>query len=129
GFLGIDFIKNDDPIAAKHFQVFSAPALMSFRHGNPIAYDGELLDGEKDVFELKDYIEPVNRKLLDKYLMKMTCYSYFYTDNEGMRRDLNWTRKDITFVRINDPRYAKKYGVNRLPSLVYFRRRFPSIFR
>ena len=36
---------------------------------------------------------------------------------------------DITFVKISDHRYAKKYGVNRLPALVYFRRKFPSIYR
>ena len=36
---------------------------------------------------------------------------------------------DITFVKINDPRYAKKYGVNKLPALVYFRKKFPSIYR
>ena len=36
---------------------------------------------------------------------------------------------DITFVKINDPRYAKKYGVNKIPSLVYFRKKFPSIYR
>jgi len=36
---------------------------------------------------------------------------------------------DITFVKVNDPRYAKKYGVNKLPALVYFRRKFPSIYR
>ena len=32
-------------------------------------------------------------------------------------------------LQVNDPRYAKKYGVNRLPALVYFRRKFPSIYR
>jgi hypothetical protein len=36
---------------------------------------------------------------------------------------------DITFIKINDPRYAKKYGVNKLPALVYFRKKFPSIYR
>ena len=36
---------------------------------------------------------------------------------------------DITFVKVNDARYAKKYGVNKLPALVYFRRKFPSIYR
>jgi len=36
---------------------------------------------------------------------------------------------DITFVKVNDQRYAKKYGVNKLPALVYFRRKFPSIYR
>ena len=36
---------------------------------------------------------------------------------------------DITFVKIRDTRYARKYGVNKLPAMVYFRRRFPSIYR
>ena len=36
---------------------------------------------------------------------------------------------DITFVKIRDTRYAKKYGINKLPAMVYFRRRFPSIYR
>lgn len=28
-----------------------------------------------------------------------------------------------------DPRYARKWGVTQLPAIVYFRRRFPSIYR
>ena len=36
---------------------------------------------------------------------------------------------DITFIKINDPRYARKYGVTKLPALVYFRKKFPSIYR
>lgn len=36
---------------------------------------------------------------------------------------------DITFVRMSDVRYARKWGVLKLPALVYFRKRFPSIYR
>lgn len=36
---------------------------------------------------------------------------------------------DITFVKMADSRYAKKWGVTKIPALVYFRKRFPSIFR
>jgi len=36
---------------------------------------------------------------------------------------------DITFVKIADVKYARKWGVTTLPSLVYFRKRFPSIYR
>lgn len=36
---------------------------------------------------------------------------------------------DITFVKMADPRYARKWGVTKLPAIVYFRRRFPSIYR
>lgn len=30
---------------------------------------------------------------------------------------------------MSDPRYARKWGVTKLPALVYFRKRFPSIYR
>lgn len=36
---------------------------------------------------------------------------------------------DITFVKMADARYARKWGVTKLPSIVYFRKRFPSIYR
>lgn len=36
---------------------------------------------------------------------------------------------DITFVKMSDARYARKWGVSKLPALVYFRKRFPSIYR
>lgn len=36
---------------------------------------------------------------------------------------------DITFVKIKDHRYGKKFGVTQLPALVYFRKKFPSIYR
>ena len=36
---------------------------------------------------------------------------------------------DITFVKMADPRYARKWGVTKLPAIVYFRKRFPSIYR
>lgn len=36
---------------------------------------------------------------------------------------------DIMLLKINDVKYAKKYGINKVPAIVYFRRKFPSIFR
>ena len=36
---------------------------------------------------------------------------------------------EIMFVKIKDPRYAKKFGITQLPALVYFRKKFPSIYR
>merc|ERR1711874_832246 len=93
----------------------------------------------QDVFETKDEIEEVNRKLLEKLLDENEFVAvYFYEDNciecdeveSGLEKiDDETDALDITFVKINDPRYAKKYGVNKLPALVYFRRKFPSIYR
>lgn len=36
---------------------------------------------------------------------------------------------DITFVKMADPRYARKWGVTKLPAIVYFRNKFPSVYR
>src|SRR5690606_17304306 len=33
------------------------------------------------------------------------------------------------FVKIRDLRYAKKYGIVSMPSLVFFRKKFPSLYR
>ena len=73
---GIDFVKNNEPLAAKQFHVYHLPALVYFRRKTPIVYDGDLHDGEKvlswltsqDVFEVKDEIEEVNRRMLEKLL-------------------------------------------------------------
>jgi len=36
---------------------------------------------------------------------------------------------EVMFVKIKDMRYAKKYGVTITPTLVFFRKRFPSVYR
>ncbi len=73
---GIDFVKNDDPDAAKHYHVYNTPTLVYFRRKNPVAYEGDLTNDEailnwltsQDVFSLGDEIEEVNRKMLEKLL-------------------------------------------------------------
>jgi len=144
---GIDFVKNNDPHAARQYNIYNTPALVYFRRMSPIVFDGDLMDGERilewltsqDVFETKDEIEEVNRKLLEKLLDENEFVAvYFYEDNcvecdeaiEGLEKiDDETDALDITMVKVNDARYAKKYGVNKMPALVYFRRKFPSIYR
>lgn len=36
---------------------------------------------------------------------------------------------DIMFVKMRDARLAKKYELTEVPGLIYFRRRFPSVYR
>ncbi|XP_042207519.1 uncharacterized protein LOC121856222 isoform X4 [Homarus americanus] len=143
---GIDFVKINDPDAAHRFNILHTPALVYFRKKMPLVYDGDLLDEEKvfkwltsqDVFEIKDEIEEVNRKMLEKLLDENDFVAvYFYEDNARSEEVLAELENiddetddlDITFVKIRDTRYAKKYGIQKLPALVYFRRRFPSIYR
>ena len=160
---GIDFVKNNDPHAARQYNIYNTPALVYFRRMSPVVYDGDLMDGDmilswltsQDVFETKDEIEEVNRKLLEKLLDENEFVAVYFCrttplllcnidrlcldeDNciecdeveSGLEKiDDETDALDITFVKVNDPRYAKKYGVSKLPALVYFRRKFPSIYR
>lgn len=136
----------------------------------PVLYDGDLHQHEKiltwltsqDAFEIKNEIEEVNRKMLDKLLEEneficvifcKLCVCFFFhmisflkkynfsiIDEHNQQESVSVLEKlenvdsetdnlDITFVKMNDPKYAKKWGVTKLPALVYFRKRFPSIYR
>lgn len=131
-----------------------------------MVYDGDLTQADKvldwltsqDVFEIKNEIEEVNKKMLEKlleeneYVTVFFCkfvFSYFSASSNSFiffidevnseesktilekleRIDSETDNFDITFVKMADARYARKWGVTHLPTIVYFRRRFPSIFR
>ncbi|XP_043240610.1 uncharacterized protein LOC122391084 isoform X20 [Amphibalanus amphitrite] len=144
---GIDFVKISDEEAAQKYHILHTPALVYFRKRIPIIYEGDMTDDEKvlswltsqDVLEIKDEIEEVNRKMLDKLLDENDFVAVYFYENDCPRCDEVLTELetiddeadnlDITFVKIRDTRYAKKYGISKLPAMVYFRRRFPSIYR
>ncbi|XP_073845689.1 hulk isoform X2 [Musca autumnalis] len=144
---GIDFVKIASPEAAKTYDVVNIPSLVYFRKQVPVLYDGDLHQHDKiitwltsqDVFEIKNEIEEVNRKMLDKLLEEnefITVFFYEHNQQESIAAlekleniDSETDNLDITFVKMADSRYAKKWGVTKLPAMVYFRRRFPSIYR
>ncbi|XP_049870043.1 uncharacterized protein LOC126369599 isoform X1 [Pectinophora gossypiella] len=143
---GIDFVKIASPEAAAKYNVVNIPSLLYFRKQVPMLYDGDLHQVDRvlqwltsqDVFEIKNEIEEVNRKMLDKLLEENEFLAvYFYEKSPESRAvldkleniDSETDNLDITFVKMQDPRYARKWGVTKLPAIVYFRKRFPSIFR
>ncbi|XP_039290477.1 uncharacterized protein LOC111055351 isoform X2 [Nilaparvata lugens] len=145
---GIDMVKISDPEAATKYNIINTPSLVYFRKRVPLLYDGDLFDEEKilawltsqDVFEIRNEIEEVNRKMLDKLLEEnefLSVYFYDHDEEEESQAVLEKLEKidsetenmDITLVKMGDPRYARKWGVTKLPSVVYFRNRFPSIYR
>ncbi|XP_011196599.1 uncharacterized protein LOC105221368 isoform X12 [Zeugodacus cucurbitae] len=144
---GIDFVKIASIDAAKKYDVVNIPSLVYFRKQVPVLYDGDLHQHDKiitwltsqDVFEIKNEIEEVNRKMLDKLLEEnefITVFFYEHNQQDSIAAlekleniDSETDNLDITFVKMADSRYAKKWGVTKLPALVYFRRRFPSIYR
>ncbi|XP_031616558.1 uncharacterized protein LOC116336680 isoform X3 [Contarinia nasturtii] len=144
---GIDFVKIASHEAAQKYEVNSIPALVYFRKQVPMLYDGDLHQHDRiltwltsqDVFEIKNEIEEVNRKMLDKLLEENEFLAvYFYEADhpdstlvlEKLENiDSETDNLDITFVKMSDSRYARKWGVTKLPAIVYFRKRFPSIYR
>ncbi|XP_041971075.1 uncharacterized protein LOC121727357 isoform X2 [Aricia agestis] len=143
---GIDFVKISSPDAAERYGIVNIPSLVYYRKRTPMFYDGDLHQVDKvlqwltsqDVFELKNEIEEVNRKMLDKLLEENEFLAvYFYENSQESRFvldkleniDSETDNLDITFVKMHDPRYARKWGVTKLPAIVYFRKRFPSIYR
>ncbi|KAL4706802.1 hypothetical protein ACJJTC_018183 [Scirpophaga incertulas] len=143
---GIDFVKISSPEAAAKYNVVNIPSLVYFRKQVPMLYDGDLHQVDRilqwltsqDVFEIKNEIEEVNRKMLDKLLEEnefLAVYFYEKSPESGAvldkleNIDSETDNLDITFVKMQDPRYARKWGVTKLPAIVYFRKRFPSIYR
>ncbi|XP_076628680.1 hulk isoform X2 [Colletes latitarsis] len=144
---GIDFVKVFGTEAAEKYEILNVPSLVYFRKKTPLIYDGDLTQEDKilqwltsqDVFEIKNEIEEVNKKMLDKLLDENEFLAVFFYENDNKESeevneklediDGETDNLDITFVKMADPRYARKWGVTKLPAIVYFRKRFPSIYR
>ncbi|CAH1962794.1 unnamed protein product [Acanthoscelides obtectus] len=144
---GIDFVKICSAQAAADQGLHTLPALMYFRKKKPMVYDGDLTQSGKvldwltsqDVFEIRNEIEEVNKKMLEKLLEENEYVTvFFYEPNAEESRiimekleniDSETDNFDIKFVKMADARYARKWGVTHLPAIVYFRKRFPSIYR
>lgn len=87
---GIDFVKIASDEAIAKFNIINIPSLVYFRKRVPMLYDGDLHHGDKilqwltsqDVFEIKNEIEEVNRKMLDKLLEENEFIAvYFCKEN------------------------------------------------
>ncbi|XP_055620759.1 uncharacterized protein LOC129765014 isoform X13 [Toxorhynchites rutilus septentrionalis] len=144
---GIDFVKVASLDAAHKYGVTTIPSLVYYRKQLPMLFDGDLHDHQRvmnwltsqDVFEIKNEIEEVNRKMLNKLLDENEFLAvYFFEEDHAESEavlerleliDSETDNLDITFVKMGDPRYARKWGVTKLPAIVYFRKRFPSIYR
>ncbi|XP_028968482.1 uncharacterized protein LOC100903717 [Galendromus occidentalis] len=205
---GIHLVKIQDVGLAKRYGIKTFPALMYFRNGNPLIFEGDLKNEEQvlewltddDNRELSDEIEEVNERMLERLVEnspflavlfieddcddcerslkeleniddeadvfgidfvkinslqaaakydittfptlayfrkgKATVYDVEHNnpDCDAVLKELEHIddeaeELDIMLLKINDVKYAKKYGINKVPAIVYLRRKFPSIFR
>merc|ERR1712106_908267 len=68
---GIQLVKLKDPPVAKRYGIKTFPALVYFRNGNPLTFDG-------DHRELEDEIEAVNFRMLAKLLETSPLMAVFF---------------------------------------------------
>jgi hypothetical protein len=94
---GIDFVKINDPEALRQWRINNPPTLVYFRKRQIHFYDGDLLDEQRllswltseDVFELKDEIEEVNRKMLDKFLSENDYIAVYFCASSFAKASLS----------------------------------------
>ncbi|GAU98024.1 hypothetical protein RvY_09228 [Ramazzottius varieornatus] len=145
--LGIDFVKIKDEDVARKYKIFEVPSLVYFRKQHPIVYDGDIEDEEAvlkwltsdETMHIDGEIEEVTRKMLEKILDDKDYVAVFFYEKgdekcEEVLSELENIDEEahdlkISFVKISDTRLAKKYGVKELPALVYFRKKYPAIYR
>merc|ERR1712088_1209915 len=143
---GIQMVKLKDPPLAKRYGIKTFPALVYFRNGNPLAFDGDLKSEESvlewlvddDNRELEDEIEAVNFRMLDKLLETSPLMAVFFYDDECVECETILDQLEniddeadiygIDFVKNNDPHAAKQYSIYNTPALVYFRKMTPIVY-
>ncbi|KAI4502300.1 hypothetical protein M0802_002212 [Mischocyttarus mexicanus] len=143
---GIHLVKIQDPQLAKRYSIKTFPALVYFRNGNPLLFEGDLQNEESvlewliddDNRELADEIESVNERMLERLLDESPFLAVFFYDEDCAECDEIMESLEkidgeadlfgIDFVKISNPETAEKYNVLNIPSLVYFRKRTPLIY-
>ncbi|XP_053966448.1 uncharacterized protein LOC128868405 isoform X12 [Anastrepha ludens] len=143
---GVDFVKINDKRLAKQYGIKNFPALTYFREKEPIIYDGDLMDEEGvldfltslEAMDLPDRIEEVNAKILLKIIEDTDFVAVLFYDKDQKKSqkvlaeleniDDECDQNDIAFVKIDDDSEAKEWGIDEIPSIVFFERGIPHIY-
>lgn len=141
---GIQFVKIDDASAVDDYGLDSLPSLVYFEKGIPNVYDGDL-EQEEDILEWlveqleKDEIEDVTDEMLDKLIAKEKKLAVLFYDendkksqkvlNELENIDDECDKLGVVFVKIDNVEEAKEYGIEKIPSLIYFEEGIPTLYQ
>lgn len=83
---GIHMVKIQDPQLAKRYSIKTFPAMVYFRNGNPLLFEGDLQNEQSvlewliddDNRELADEIEEVNERMLERLLAESSLMVVFF---------------------------------------------------
>ncbi|KAF0304186.1 hypothetical protein FJT64_023969 [Amphibalanus amphitrite] len=140
---GIVFVKIDNTEEAIEYGIEQLPTLVYFENEIPSIYDGDLMNEEEVLAWLvrqvsSDEIEDVTDEMLDKIIERNPYVAAVFYDKDD-KQDLNTLveleniddecdKHGIVFVKIDNDEEAKEYGIEELPTLVYFENQIPSIY-
>merc|ERR1712227_281627 len=145
--LDIGLVKINDLELVTEYNLGELPALVYYRHGIPILYEGDLT-AEDDILEWliqnrssgdeEDVIEEVEFKTLEAMVAAVENIAVlFYNSKSGQTESIMEIMEDIDddcdvhgvhFVKISDPAAAYHYGISSLPTLVYFKNKLPNVY-
>ena len=143
---GIVFVMTAQLDKARELWLSRFPALVFFRNGDPIKYDGELtqpratfkwMTNPKNLF-MPNVIEEVNDLMLAKMLgSEPSMFVFFYEENDIFSRkvlrgleeiDDKLDSLNVEIVKICDDGIDDDYELEALPSLVHFLKEKPHVF-
>ena len=144
---GVFFVTTDDLNYAKQkVGLKKLPGLVLFRNGQHIIFEGDIASQQEvlnwttsmETLLNVDEIESVNSKFLDKLLDNSVFVTVLFVKSKSTECDKVLQQLEdiddkveengVPFVKINDIVLAKEYGIKNYPALVFFRKRFPSIY-
>ncbi|KAK3864392.1 hypothetical protein Pcinc_029924 [Petrolisthes cinctipes] len=140
---GVAFVKIDNDDEAKEYGIDHRPTLVYFEKGTPYVYSGNLL-AEDEVLDWlvhqveEDEIEDVTDEMLDRLIDRTEHLAVLFYDKDSRRSrkvlseleniDDECDGRGIFFVKIDNYEEAKEYGIDNIPTLVYFESEIPYIF-
>jgi len=85
-----------------------------------------------------DEIEDINDEMLDMLISKMPNLAVLFYDKDQKKSqkvlaeleniDDDCDKNGIAFVKIDDDKEAKEYGIDQLPAVLYFEKKIPHIY-
>uniref|UniRef100_A0A1B0G981 Thioredoxin domain-containing protein n=1 Tax=Glossina morsitans morsitans TaxID=37546 RepID=A0A1B0G981_GLOMM len=112
----IAFVKIDDDTEAKEWGIDDIPAMVLFERGIPHVYDGDLMKED----ELLGWLVHQKHDKDDKQDIRIL--------NELENIDDELEKEGIVIVRIDNAAEAREYGLDHLPSLIYYENKIPALY-
>jgi thiol-disulfide isomerase/thioredoxin len=143
---GVSIVKINDKKTAKEYGIRNFPALSFFRGGDPVLFEGDLMNSEEIVEflaspssqDLPNKIEDVSASQLEALVHDKTYVAVFFYDKKDKQSnkaltaletiDDDFDVHNIIMLKMSDTSEARQYGVKDFPSLILFVDKIPELY-